>query len=127
MTDTPEIISNLLKMYNTSFLQIFYYFLFCKFTGILTMSRDVKILDCACGVESLLRVLKRLGFKNVDGFDMSPEMVGIARKITGYKVYCCDALHMNDVFLNNCAGVLKEGGLWINREPCVNSFIQCFF
>jgi len=153
MTDSREVTDNLVKMYRVSFIQNLYYRLFCAVTGLTGLPKDSKILDCACGTGSLLSVLKDMGYKNIEGFDASPEMVAIARERTGCSVVCCNALEMgsafqdkqfdvvivanflhhltsvNDwhVFLDACAKVMKKGGIWINREPCVDTLVQQFF
>lgn len=45
-----------------------------------SLSKDVKILDVGCGYGRTLNYLRKLGFRNITGFDVSPSYVTQARK-----------------------------------------------
>lgn len=41
---------------------------------------DLRIMDAGCGTGFMARKLHAAGYRNIDGFDLSPEMVEIARQ-----------------------------------------------
>lgn len=45
----------------------------------------IQIMDAGCGTGLLARVLDEAGYTNIDGFDLSPEMVDIARQSGLYR------------------------------------------
>ena len=47
--------------------------------------REIEILDAGCGTGLLARLLQSRGYRNIDGFDISPDMVAIARKLKIYR------------------------------------------
>ena len=47
--------------------------------------RDIEILDCGCGTGLVGVALRRKGYKNVDGFDLSQGMVDAADKTDSYR------------------------------------------
>nr|WP_246729024.1 class I SAM-dependent methyltransferase [Methylosinus sp. RM1] len=57
----------------------------------LTIGRRLRLLDLGCGDGALLRVARDLGVENLEGVDLSPEMVAKARAV-GFSVELEDAL-----------------------------------
>lgn len=57
-----------------------------KFNSVLPVDKDAKILEIGTGTGKFLATLKRLGYKNLRGIDVSPQMVPIARKVSGEPV-----------------------------------------
>lgn len=60
----------------------------------LPSDRSTRILDIACGEGALLCFLKALGYQKLDGFDISPENVGICHRLGLSFVRQADALEM---------------------------------
>lgn len=48
-------------------------------------SPDFTILDAGCGTGLLAKALQGAGYRNIDGFDISPDMVEIARDLNIYR------------------------------------------
>lgn len=71
---------------------------------------NIKIMDAGCGTGLLARVLDEAGYNNIDGFDISPEMVEIARKLDIY-----NSLEGN-IDIN---GQVKRG--WVHQYDCTVS------
>ncbi len=70
----------------------------------------IRIMDAGCGTGLLARVLGEAGYTNIDGFDLSPEMVDIARQTGLYR-------HLEgNVDLN--APVKRE---WVHQYDCTVS------
>lgn len=46
---------------------------------------DLRILDAGCGTGLMAKKLDAAGYRNIDGFDLSPEMVEIARQSGLYR------------------------------------------
>ncbi len=47
---------------------------------------DLRIMDAGCGTGLMAKRLHAAGYRNIDGFDLSPEMVEIARQSGLYRV-----------------------------------------
>ncbi len=57
----------------------------------LTIDKSLRLLDLGCGDGALLRVARDLGVENLEGVDLSPEMVAKTRAV-GFSVELEDAL-----------------------------------
>ena len=55
-------------------------------------SKDIKIIDLGAGTGLVAVELKKHGFTNIDGLDMSPEMLKKAKEKDVYQKYICEAL-----------------------------------
>lgn len=110
--------------------------------------KHVHIADLACGSGMLLYFLQCNGYKNVEGVDISPEQVKLARQVTP-NVHETDVLdwlennpnsldlitgldivehfHKAEVlrFLDACNGALKPGGRLIIQTPNADSPWAC--
>jgi 2-polyprenyl-3-methyl-5-hydroxy-6-metoxy-1,4-benzoquinol methylase len=62
--------------------------------------REISILDLGCGHGTFLYFLKKEGYKNILGVDISREQIELAKKIGIKEVKCQDVLH----FLRNTDG-----------------------
>jgi len=71
-------------------------------------SRDEQIVELFCGRGNGLHALQRMGFRNIEGVDLSPRLVG---KYEGdAKCYVCDCRHLP--FADQSKGLLiVQGGL----------------
>ena len=70
-------------------------------------NRDISIMDAGCGTGQLARLLRDVGYRNIDGFDLSAEMVERARSLGIYR-------HLaGNVDIN--APVRSE---WLQRYDC---------
>ena len=49
-------------------------------------------MDLGAGTGHAAVELKKHGFTNIDGLDLSPEMLKIAKKKNAYKNYICEAI-----------------------------------
>ena len=67
--------------------------------GHLSPSRDITILDLACGQGALIDALKRHGYRHISGVDLSPEQVAAAHARGIAEVECQDL----NVFLRDSA------------------------
>jgi len=82
-----------------------------------TKSPDLSILDAGCGTGLVGFYLRKLGYRNVDGFDLSPTMVEKARKTNAYMSLFggCDMTRRIEVFEDGqydavlCCGVFTTG------------------
>jgi 2-polyprenyl-3-methyl-5-hydroxy-6-metoxy-1,4-benzoquinol methylase len=110
-------------------------------------SRSANILDIGCGQGLLVYALKRMGFENVEGIDLSDEQVDVARKMglrcnavdeqyiarlsestpaTFNLIFLMDVLeHLNkeaqlQILASACA-LLVEGGRMVVSVPNANS------
>jgi 2-polyprenyl-3-methyl-5-hydroxy-6-metoxy-1,4-benzoquinol methylase len=144
MADDPEITKNLLEMYGRNdWMMRLNFILFMRFSGLSSVPRDAKILDCGCAMGHLLLMLKRFGFTDITGLDAAPEMVDAAREITGVPIVLSDVMemgkhvppnslnviiisdllhHLSDakqwgILLDACNIALKDGGFLVIREP----------
>lgn len=50
-----------------------------------TPSQDVKVLDAGCGTGLVGVILENLGYRQIDGFDLSDQMVEVAEKTNSYQ------------------------------------------
>jgi 2-polyprenyl-3-methyl-5-hydroxy-6-metoxy-1,4-benzoquinol methylase len=101
------------------------------------------VLDCGCAAGGLLLLLRRHGYSNIKGIDVSPELLSHLPAPLKGDVLCHDVLGMSDVlahgafdvvtalnlqhhigrepqwdsFIGECRKVLKAGGLLMLREP----------
>jgi len=48
-------------------------------------NKNIKIIDVGCGTGLVGKELSKLGYLNVDGYDISPEMLKIAKQLGIYK------------------------------------------
>jgi SAM-dependent methyltransferase len=62
-----------------------------RIRGWLPESKDASILDVGCGTGNVLRVLRKIGYRNVEGVDASPEHVELAAR-SGCVVHRSDAM-----------------------------------
>lgn len=110
-------------------------------------SKDISILDAACGTGGLMRALLNNGFHNVQGFDVSPYAVSLAQEKTGKEVQvlnlkessnfyrstsfdaiiCNDALYFIEdselpIVLEQLWNLLKPGGVLLINLPAFNMF-----
>ena len=106
------------------------------------LSGGGKILEIGCGKGYILKYLQSKGYSNIDGIDLSPEDVEIAKKYVEIdNIYCADALeellrkkgvydciigkdileHVEkdkiDEFLNSIKNALKPSGRVILQVP----------
>lgn len=68
----------------------FYFYLLDIIKKHLPANRNISIADLACGYGRLIYCLKRLGYFNIQGIDISPEQVEIAHKLGLPEVSCQD-------------------------------------
>ena len=55
----------------------------------LPQNKDASIVDLGCGTGTFLKVLEKLGFKNIDGVDLSEAQLEIAKRECDIsKIYC---------------------------------------
>jgi 2-polyprenyl-3-methyl-5-hydroxy-6-metoxy-1,4-benzoquinol methylase len=107
-------------------------------------SKEARIADLACGGGKLLHFFNKQGFSNIEGVDLSPEQVALARQ-TGVQVEEGNAIdyleahpdtfdlitaldliehfHKPEVlrFLDACHGALRPGGRLILQTPNAES------
>ena len=106
------------------------------------IARDSKILDAGCGTGGTILYLKKAGFNNLSGIDISKEAIGFCkkRKLNKIKlasvnkipypdeyfnaVLCMDVLYHQGVdsqkALEEFYRVLKKGGTLYVQEPAFN-------
>lgn len=98
-------------------------------------NKNVKILDCGCGIGIVGIILKVGGYENVIGIDLNKKNLDVASKF--YKVYemDCEGINFNDKFdvvlalniiehlnnpkkfLHNVKKILKNNGCFILSLP----------
>lgn len=105
------------------------------------LPRDCRLLDVGCGTGWFLKLLSELGWSRIEGLDISPDMLEVARhilpgvtfhetpieKVTevlekgGYDVLTClGTLHHMpdlDVVVSELYSLLKPGGVMLVHEP----------
>jgi SAM-dependent methyltransferase len=106
-----------------------------------------KVLDAGCGTGGLLLQLKKNGYTNVAGFDLSPEAVDYARRTSGVDVQLLDITRLDDIYpadsfdiitshdivcllpenqdkiaVDRLLHVLKPGGFLVMNFPALNIF-----
>jgi 2-polyprenyl-3-methyl-5-hydroxy-6-metoxy-1,4-benzoquinol methylase len=112
--------------------------------GWLPESRDISVLDAGCGRGWLLKFYKKRGYTHVDGVDVSPEQVHLARQVIpavaeanvlefleGHAdaydfISALDLIeHLNKDevlrFLDGCRSSLKPGGRLVIQTPNADS------
>lgn len=95
MGDPQNITETLLAMYGRNdWMTRFNFRRFLSISGLSSLSRNSRILDCGCAMGHFIMELKSLGFARVDGLDASPEMVTAAKTITGVEIFMADAAEM---------------------------------
>lgn len=57
-----------------------------------TSNKDVRIIDLGAGTGYAAIELKKYGFTNIDGLDLSPAMLKKAKEKNAYKNYICEAV-----------------------------------
>ncbi|MDF2455636.1 MAG: Methyltransferase type 12 [Cytophagaceae bacterium] len=110
-------------------------------------SKEISILDAACGTGGLMKRLMNDGFSNVQGFDVSPYAASLAQSKTGKEVnvlnlkeasafyrpasfdaiICNDALYFIEdtqlpVLLAQLWNLLKPGGVLVINLPAFQMF-----
>lgn len=109
-------------------------------------SRDISIVDAACGTGGLLVRLRGMGYADARGFDLSENAVRIASSrgcdavlrdladiSEGYGpssvdvIICNDALYhlpegRREGFVRSCGGILRRKGLLIMNLPALDVF-----
>lgn len=110
-------------------------------------AKNIAILDAACGTGGLMKRLIQQGFSNLQGFDVSPYAVSIAKEKTGKEInvldlkkvdtiytpnsfdaiICNDALYFVEenelpVVLEKFGNLLKEDGILIINLPAFQLF-----
>lgn len=63
--------------------------------AVLKPGRQVRVLDMGCGTGCLLRALRREGYEDVWGVELSEYAAGLARAVDGVRVFTGDILDVN--------------------------------
>ncbi len=118
-----------------------------KRVGALQWPRDSKVVELFCGRGNGLRALHSLGFKNVEGIDLSPQLVECYEGPGDLLVGDCRRLPFADASrdmlivqgglhhlpglptdleqaLKEAARVLRPGGVFVAVEPWLTPFLQ---
>ena len=154
MPDSQNITQNLLEMYGRDdWIMRANFRCFLRLSGLDALDRQVRVLDCGCGMGHLMRALNQAGFKYLTGLDASEEMVAAARSLTGRPVLHADVVNLKDQasagsfdvvivsdlvhhletmsqwlnLLAGCAQVLVPNGLLIIREPHPTILIRVLY
>lgn len=69
--------------------------------------QDARIVDAGCGTGGLLMFLQARGYRNISGFDISPEAVAICGQ-RGLPVQSGDLLHLDQVVEPGIADVISS-------------------
>ena len=112
--------------------------------GWLPQDKEAQIVDLGCGAGDLLHFFKEQGFRNIQGVDISPEQVSLARQVTlevaegdaiaflearrdQFDLICglemIEHFHKPEVlrFLDACHAALRPGGRLILQTPNADS------
>ena len=54
--------------------------------------KNIRIIDLGAGTGYVATELKKHGFTNIDGLDLSPEMLNKAKEKDAYRNYICEAV-----------------------------------
>lgn len=154
MPDSQNITKNLLEMYGRDdWIMRANFRCFMRFSGLDALDRQVRILDCGCGMGHLMRALMQSGFNNLTGLDASEEMVAAARSLTGRPVLNTDVVNLKEQtsagsfdvvivsdlvhhletkeqwlnLLAGCAHALVPNGQLIIREPHPTKFLRVLY
>jgi 2-polyprenyl-3-methyl-5-hydroxy-6-metoxy-1,4-benzoquinol methylase len=144
MSDSNDVTKALCELYKPKDIMTnLNFYAFMHFSGISTLPKCSKILDCGCATGNFLSTLEDHGFIDLYGLDASSEMVEYARKVIKARIFCSDALHLSSVFKNydfdaviamnlqhhlgyerewelfigECRNIIKTKGLLFIREP----------
>lgn len=69
-------------------------------------SKDIAILDAACGTGGLMKSLIQQGFSNIQGFDISPYAVALAHRKTGKEILQLDLTEVNKSYASHTFDVV---------------------
>ena len=80
-------------------------------------NKNIKILDAGAGTGIIGEMLVRLGYKNIDGLDISQKMLDVAAKKNIYKRLICaplsevrvDEIQTGEYDVTLCAGTIVYG------------------
>lgn len=91
------------------------------------LDRAAPVLDFACGTGLAGAALHVAGFQNVDGIDLSPGMLGQARKKGVYRrLLQAEADQPMDVRDAGYAAILSSGGIGVGAAPgpCIDAIFD---
>ena len=89
--------------------------------------RDSKVLDIGCGTGLAGRALAAHGFSTIDGIDISPEMMAVARMQGGYRALVCADLNVPLPWADGayqgaiCCGTFTSGHV---RANCLDEVVR---
>jgi SAM-dependent methyltransferase len=92
--------------------------------------RTASVIDLGCGTGAAGRRLQSHGFQNIDGVDLSPEMLAVARSTGAYR--SLEVTDLNTAFLlphpayaaSICAGTFVDGHVGPSAVPLVTAFLM---
>jgi SAM-dependent methyltransferase len=92
-------------------------------------NRTASVIDLGCGTGAAGRRLQSHGFDNVDGVDLSPEMLAIARRTGAYRTV--EVTDLNAEFVlprlaydaSICAGTFIDGHVGPDAVPRMTAFL----
>ena len=93
----------------------------------LIAARDSAVLDIGCGTGLVGRELAARGFSVIDGIDISPEMMAVARQKGGYRDFVCADLNarlpLADASYSGaiCCGTFTSGHV---RANCLEEVLR---
>ncbi|XP_072024763.1 methyltransferase-like protein 27 isoform X3 [Amphiura filiformis] len=64
-------------------------------------NKDAEIMDMACGTGLVAQELTQQGFKNIDGVDISSEILKICKESGLYRRLICDSIGTNKLDIND--------------------------
>lgn len=86
-----------------------------------------KILEIGCGKGYMINALRSNGFQNIEGIDMSPDDVKIAKKLTSIdKIYCADAFRYLEQNRGYDAIIAKDIMEHVNKDK-QEEFVRFLF